>query len=256
MKACLQSDRQMTTASVGNSHSAGFEAPVRLSLLRSFDLRLGDDTVRIPPSARRVLAFLALNGRPLHRVFVAGQIWTESSQDHANACLRTTLWRLRQPGLRLVDARGSELWLAPNVPVDIDDVAERAHRVLDHRVERDDLARLSSAGDLLPDWYDDWLIVERERFRQLRLLALEALCEELTEAGRYPFAVEAGLAAVAGEPLRESAHRALMKAHLAAGNPVEALNQYRLFRQLIRKEAGLGPSAAMHALTNGLGCPQ
>src|SRR6266571_3495035 len=52
--------------------------------------------------------------------------------------------------------------------------------------------------DLLPYWYEDWVLVERERFRQLRLHALEALCEQLTALGRFDHAVEAGIAAVAG----------------------------------------------------------
>ena len=40
-------------------------------------------------------------------------------------------------------------------------------------------------GELLPDWYDDWVLLERERFRQLRLHALDALCDDLTRAGRH-----------------------------------------------------------------------
>ena len=59
----------------------------------------------------------------------------------------------------------------------------------------------SLSTDLLPYWYDDWVLVERERFRQLRLRALEAMCQQLTALGRFDQALEAGLAAVAGEPL-------------------------------------------------------
>jgi Bacterial transcriptional activator domain. len=50
------------------------------------------------------------------------------------------------------------------------------------------------------------------------------------------------LAAVSGEPLRESAHRQLIEVHLAEGNRVEALRQYEAYRQLMRDELGLGPS--------------
>ena len=42
--------------------------------------------------------------------------------------------------------------------------------------------------------------MERERFHQLRLHALEALCDRLTTAGRYGEAIDAGLAAVTAEP--------------------------------------------------------
>jgi DNA-binding SARP family transcriptional activator len=95
--------------------------------------------------------------------------------------------------------------------------------------------------DLLPDWCDEWLLVERERFRNIRIHALETLCERLTAAGRYDLAVESGLAAAAAEPLRESAHRCLIKAHLAEGNRSEAIRQYRRLCELLRSELDVGP---------------
>ena len=64
---------------------------------------------------------------------------------------------------------------------------------------------------MLPACYDDWVLVQRDRFRQLRLHALEALCERLTASGRYGEAIDAGLAAVCAEPLRESSHRVLIR---------------------------------------------
>jgi DNA-binding SARP family transcriptional activator len=70
----------------------------------------------------------------------------------------------------------------------------------------------------------------------------------LTAARRFQAAVEAGLAAVAGEPLRESAHGALIKAHLAEGNRGEAVRQYCVCRQLLRDHLGLEPSRQMENL--------
>ena len=110
----------------------------------------------------------------------------------------------------------------------------------------------SSSGELLPDWYDDWVVIERERFRQLRVHALERLCERLTSERRFTEAVETGLAAVEGEPLRESAHRVLIHAHLAEGNAAEALRQYGVFRGLLRDRLGLEPSGQMDALVRPL----
>ena len=96
--------------------------------------------------------------------------------------------------------------------------AEAGARVLSGGGPPLGLDLLCRAGELLPHWYDDWVVIERERFRQLRLHALDALCESLAAAGRYAAAVEAGRASVAAEPLRESAHRLLIQAHLAEGN--------------------------------------
>jgi DNA-binding SARP family transcriptional activator len=235
--------------------SVSDEAPVRLGLLNGFELRHEADVVALPLSAQRLLAFLALRDRPLQRVYVAGMIWVESSQEHANANLRTTLWRLRRPRCPLVRATSTQLALEAGVAVDVREAAWRAQRAIEHRAESADLPQLCEAGDLLPDWYDDWLLIERERFRQLRLHALEALCDDLARAGRFAAATDAGLAAIAGEPLRESAHRGLIKAHLAEGNVGEALRTYVLYRDLLRRELGLEPSSEMERLVQAMTSP-
>jgi DNA-binding SARP family transcriptional activator len=94
------------------------------------------------------------------------------------------------------------------------------------------------------------VVVERERFRQLRLHGLESLCGRLTKSRIFAAAVEAGLAAVAAERLRESGQRVLIEAHLAEGNTVEALRQYRRFRALLRAELGLEPSPDLALLVS------
>jgi DNA-binding SARP family transcriptional activator len=64
--------------------------------------------------------------------------------------------------------------------------------------------------------------------------------------------MEVGLASIAGEPLRESAHRAVIRIHLAEGNKAEAFRQYRLYRTLLHDQLGLSPSAQMEELVRGL----
>jgi DNA-binding SARP family transcriptional activator len=61
-------------------------------------------------------------------------------------------------------------------------------------------------------------------------------------------AIEAGLAAVRADPLRESAHRVLIEAHLLEGNRCEALRQFRAYEALMRAQLGLAPSATIVAL--------
>src|SRR5439155_12515211 len=99
--------------------------------------------------------------------------------------------------------------------------------------------------DLLPDWYDDWVTVERERFRALRIHALPRLGALLLEAERFGEAWEAALASTRVEPLRESGHRLLVRIHLAEGNYGDALAHYLRFRRLLRDELGLEPSVKM-----------
>jgi DNA-binding SARP family transcriptional activator len=226
----------------------------RLSLLGGFELHCGGKDVAVSRSGQRLLALLALQGRPLERLWVAGTLWLDTTEERAGASLRSALWRLPQPhGAAVVQATPTHLRLARDLAVDVHELAGRA-KGLDAPAAADDGALDPSAlsKDLLPDWYEDWVVLERERFRQLRLHALEALCRRLTEAGRFGAAVQAGLAAVAGEPLRESAHRTLIHAHLAEGNPGEAVRQYHLYRRLLAGELAIEPSAAIRGLVQPL----
>jgi DNA-binding SARP family transcriptional activator len=153
-----------------------------------------------------------------------------------------------------VNATGQHLALAPDIRVDLRELSVLAHRLLEGSFNPDDLeyGRLCQSGELLADWYDDWVLLERERFRQLRLHALEKLCEEFTRFRLFGLAVQAGVASVAGEPLRESAQRVLIRAYLAEGNRGEAIRQYRAYRGLLKTELGLDPTAEMQSLVASL----
>lgn len=227
---------------------------VVLSLLQGFALSVDQKRVRTMWSAQRLLAFLALKDRPLTRAYVAGALWPETTITKANANLRSAVWRAQQLCRQLIDATvQQQLALTAQVTVDVHQANEHARRLLDASMPCDDLltstTRAELAADLLPDWYDDdWVLVEREQFHQLRLHALEAMCVRLTSVGRYGEAVDAGLAAVRAEPLRESAHLALVKAHLAAGNRWDAIRQYHECRRVLLDELGLQPSDALRDL--------
>ena len=226
----------------------------RLSLLGGFELRSSGQDVAVSRSGQRLLALLALQARPLERLWVAGTLWLDATEERAGASLRSALWRLPQPGgAAVVEASTTHLRLARDLAVDVQELAARAERLESPTGRADpDLEPSTLAMDLLPDWYEDWVVLERERLRQLRLHALEALCRRLTQAGRFGAAVQAGLAAVAGEPLRESAHRALIRAHLAEGNPGEAVRQYYLYRNLLAGELAIEPSDAIRELVRPL----
>jgi DNA-binding SARP family transcriptional activator len=226
----------------------------QLLLLGGFELRCGGDRVWLPLRAQRLLAFLALQERPTQRAYAAGALWLDTTDEHATGSLRSALWRLRRPGHALVEAHGTQLWLSPDVTVDYRRALARARALLGDGAADpggeagDDLL----TRELLPDWFDDWVAVERERFRHLRMHALEALCRRLAAARRFPDAVQAGLAAIACEPLRDNAHHLLISVHLAEGNRVEALRHFQSYRRLLRDELGLGPSPQVEALVSHL----
>jgi DNA-binding SARP family transcriptional activator len=226
---------------------------VELRLMNGFELHRDGDAISLPMSVQRLLAFLAFQTRPVQRVYVAGKLWLDVPEERAFASLRSALWRANQPGVPLVVAVNSQLALDPGVRVDLREASRQAYRLIDGSAGDDvSFAGFTLTAELLPDWYDDWLLIEREKYRQLRLHALEALAVRLTELARYGEAAETALAAIAGEPLRESAHRVLIRVHLAEGNPSEALRHYKLFRDLLFAELGFAPSEQLEALVEGL----
>ena len=103
-------------------------------------------------------------------------------------------------------------------------------------------------GELLAGWYDDWVLVQRERFRQLRVHLLEEASARLLRRGRFGAALDLALEVVEAEPLRESGHCAVISVHLAEGNYGEALRQFRVFQRLVGEELGVGPSPRLQAL--------
>jgi DNA-binding SARP family transcriptional activator len=223
---------------------------VLLTMLGGFDLRSHGERIVLPPSAERVVAYLAIHQGPASRLNVAGTLWIDVPEDRAMANLRSALWRIRRPGVTIVESVGERLSLAGYVEVDFRELTSAARRLLDGAAGTDSaqLERLATSSDLLGDWYEDWVLLEREHFRQLRLQALERLALELADHGQFGRAAETALAAVASEPLRESAHRALISVHLAQGNRGEAIRQYCIYMRLMLEELDLEPSRQMDEL--------
>ncbi|WP_164200414.1 AfsR/SARP family transcriptional regulator [[Micrococcus luteus] ATCC 49442] len=222
-------------------------AALELRLLGDFRLRHGETTVGMAPRAEHLLAFLALR-HDLRRTAVSAQLWPDLNEAQARGCLRSTLWRLPRPdGLPLVATSGDRLYLTPFVQVDIIRLRDQLDQWLSGEAPPLKIGPLS--WDLLPTWYDDWLVIDRECQRQIRLHALERMSAWYVSAERFDNAIEAALQAIAGDPLRESAHRCLIGAHLAEGNVSEARRDVHSYAALLA-DAGIPMqlSARMHEL--------
>ncbi|WP_231905541.1 AfsR/SARP family transcriptional regulator [Streptomyces davaonensis] len=147
--------------------------------------------------------------------------------------------------LELVHCTQESLTLGHGVRVDASTLARTALDIVRGRgpFHADPLLLgVLDRGDLLPDWDDNWVVLEREWLRRLRLQALDILAERLARHNMPALALEAALASIRIEPLREYPHRAAVSAHLAEGNMIEALRHYEAFRQLLRTELGAEPS--------------
>lgn len=231
-------------------HGVETGAPALLRLLDAFEFVVAGRPQHLPAHAQRVLAFLAVRGRTQPRATLAGSLWSNTDEDRSHANLRTALWRIRQVGPQAIRATHSCVTLEGRVEVDLDALVGESRRMRSdqaHLPPRDDVLR-GLRGDLLPDWDEDWLTLEREHLRQVRLHALEALSRRLSQAGRHADAIEAACAAIAVEPLRQSAHTVLIEAHLAEGNVSEARRQYRRCADVMRDELKVEPCENLRRL--------
>jgi len=219
-----------------------------LSLLGAFDFRVRGVHVDLPKPTERLVAFLALQRRPITRHRAAGVLWPDVPEERSLGSLRSALWRLRQTSTDVVDLREAKLSLGPATELDIEVLGNIWRDLLDPAgVDAVGVDASLFGAELLPGWYDDWVVFERERLRQMSLHALEALSGRHTRAGRHADAVEAAWRAIALEPLRESAHGALIDAHLAESNICEAVRRFRDYARLLQREVGVAPSAALTA---------
>jgi DNA-binding SARP family transcriptional activator len=221
------------------NHESG--ARIELSVLDGF--RVGATAPSLSPgSVWRIAAYLALRG-PTQRQRIAGALWPEATQTSAMGRLRSAVWRLQREMPRLLDARRGVLALSEYVSADASRLVALAQSILlsDSHVP-DDFTLLLRDNDLTPEWHDDWILVERERLRQLRLEALDTLADRLIAAGRAGLAMQAGLAALSTDPMRESSCQRVIQAHLFQGNLVQAHHQYDSYAALLRGELGVDPS--------------
>jgi DNA-binding SARP family transcriptional activator len=212
-----------------------------------------DEPLRVSGPGERVLAYVAVvhEQRPVRRTTLAERLWPDAPPARAAQSLRSVLWRLPRPrGRALLTGRETTVQLNPEVDVDLWEAEALVQTLRDEDapavVAEPDLGPLQE--DLLPDWNEEWLDVQRESWRQQRLHALERCARALCARGAYHDALTAGLGAVRSEPLRESAHRRVIEVHLAEGNHAEALRQYDGYRRLLAAELGLPPSAEIRRM--------
>jgi DNA-binding SARP family transcriptional activator/DNA-binding HxlR family transcriptional regulator len=231
---------------------------IRISLLGSFDLRVNGTRIgSLAVGSQRLLAFLALHDRSVARMSMAGAMWPEVSDERASISLRSALSRLDPATRDAILSTSPGLGLAESVIVDLRDGRAAARRLLRPGLTPyDDDISPSTIGllslELLPGWYDDWVLAEAEDWRQLRMSALEAAAERLAARGRLAEAAGAARASIKVEPLRESAHASLIRVHLAEGNQSEALRAYDRYRELITSGLGLEPTPLITSLVRDI----
>jgi DNA-binding SARP family transcriptional activator/predicted ATPase len=199
--------------------------------------------------ALRCLAVLILHTSvPLTRERLIDIIWPEATLEEGRRRLSDALYRLRRAGFeRLVAVDGEQVALrTERVTVDVWEFRRL--------VAAGDLASLRTAAtlyrdDVVPELYDEWLIVPRvqlhEQFRdclmQLGRLA-EAESDFVTAGGAYRRLIEV-------DPLSEAAYRGLMRGLAREGQYREALDTATNLTQVLAEELDVVPTAETQRLT-------
>jgi DNA-binding SARP family transcriptional activator/streptogramin lyase len=225
------------------------------------------DEERFPGrQGRIVFAYLAVHkGRAVPRGELADVIWGEDLPATWEKALRVLMTKLRalleECGIDrttgLTSAFGCyTLTLPATTWIDVDAAKaaiQRAEAALAAGALNDARDHASAAAGLsrrifLPGEDGSWVEEQRRDLRDTLVQAIECLRDVSLSAGNFGAAVRYAAEITELEPFRESSYRALMQAHVGAGNPAEALRAYERCRRFLADELGAYPSAESEAV--------
>jgi WD40 repeat protein/class 3 adenylate cyclase len=232
---------------------------LQIRLLGQFDVCLDGKRIVISSrSGQSLLAYLAMTaGTPHRREKLAGTLWPDSSEENARKNLRQELWRIRKaiPNQSLTAEQDYLLSDEYTITFNRDADAWLDVAILE-RPDHDPQSLTSSLslyqGDLLPGFYDDWVVFERERIQNLFESKMERLVEMLVDAERWTGVQEQCERWLALGNTPEPAYRALMLSHSARGDMAKVTAVYQRCVDDLRDRFDVEPSAETHALYNGL----
>lgn len=225
----------------------------RLLILGAFCLERDGHVIRLPTrKAELLLAYLTLHPEPHTREKVAALFWADSPDELARRSLRTALASLRKE-------LGESAVIADRETVQFNtdhclwvDALQFQHQTTVFLADGSphsaavtfDLYR----GELLADFYDDWILAERERLHELYLDALLRMTQRLREQSEYSRAIEIACKALAVDRANEQAHQHLMFCNWSLGDRNAALKQFEECKRTLHNELGVEPSQDTLAL--------
>jgi DNA-binding SARP family transcriptional activator len=232
-------------------------ARLELTLLGGFQARLvPGGPINLPTrKAKALLAYLALPaGRPHARDKLAALLWGDVPLSQSRGSLRKALFWVRQAladtKAVIADAETVEL-KAGAASIDVGE--------FERRVAEGSATALAEAADLyqgdllagltlreLP--FEEWLVGERERLRELSVKAMARLLAHQRQAGQMDSAILTAVKLIAADPLQEQVHRTLMQLYMQAGRRGAARRQYQICVTFLERELGAQPEEKTKAL--------
>jgi DNA-binding SARP family transcriptional activator len=239
---------------------------VRITLFGALEVAHGASRPQRPPT-QRVLSLLgyliAHRDVPQGRDKLVDLLWPDLEPRQGRRVLSDTLWRARRmltpPNAEdtpTLVVTGDTVTFRPDASVWVD-VAEFERLARDMtnagrspsigvQTQPADIEALAAAvdlyrGDFLEECYDDWAVYERERLRELYLSALQRLLTHYRAMRAHEPALQIALRLVSADPLREEAHRELIRLYYMLGREADALRAFERCRTLLDEELGVEP---------------
>lgn len=226
-----------------------------VNLLGQFDVRREGAPIVIPSRpAQSLFAFLILSAGTAHRrEKLAGTLWPNTSDENARSNLRHELWRLRKaieagpPSENFFLA--DELTIAFNANSNHTLDAAILKQIRDDLATNDLIGTLSLyRGELLPGFYDDWIVLERERLYAIVEQKMTHLLERLIQERRWKEILDWGERWIALGQSPEAAYRALMIAHAEMGDRSRMAAVYQRCIESLRNDLNVEPSQETRVL--------
>jgi predicted ATPase/DNA-binding SARP family transcriptional activator len=225
---------------------------LRFYFLCAFRIERNAHPLHLPTRKHEaLLAYLVLFPHTHAREKLAALFWGDTPNDQARLSLRVALAALRKElGDDFLIADRETVQLNPDVPIWVDarEISNFKFQISDWESAQSEILNLKSEIDLLPDFYDDWILLERERLRAIYLDALLRLIQHARSNGEYARAIELARKLLATEPANETAYQHLIFCHLAQGDRAAALKQYAACERALRDELNVAPSPETRAL--------
>jgi DNA-binding SARP family transcriptional activator len=226
----------------------------KIYLLGQFKLQANEQANDLPielPSrpAQSLFAYLVLNAGVTHRrEKLASLLWPEASETNARSYLRQALWRIRKALLS-----GSLSW---EDYLHISDINVTFDNQSDYWLDADQLLKSTGEksveqliaivqlyrGELLPGFYDEWVVFERDRLLTAYQHKMDLLLNSLIQVGQWQEALKWGEQWVRFGYSPEPAFRALMQAHAGLGNQGMVSATCQRCLESLNRELGLEPS--------------